>query len=187
MLTKTPRRFRAHFFTVFAFAALSMLMIGCASAPNTPPNYNVTCRKNAAFEVDKPTAFDPELGGYWLVGNGVTVSISPIPGRTSPGSDLVLSLRTTPTSSGKTNLSLLRIVTPQHRITTRLQEKNVLRVELAEDASHVDLLRDTGYVRISENGNRMKVVLSGEFLQRYAPNGAALTWFDTSPGAIVIR
>jgi hypothetical protein len=101
----------------------------------------------------------------------------------------VLSLRTTPEGVRKNDLSLLRIVTPQYHITTRLAEENVLRIETPENASHahVGLLRDMKYVRIYRDENRIKVVLSGDFLYRYAPNGAALTWFDTTPGALIIR
>jgi hypothetical protein len=179
MNTKTfhnPHRFFPVFF-VFLFA----LVTGCANTPNLAPGYTVTCKKSASFEMGKPIGYDPELGGYWLTGNEATISLNPKAanpdGSPVSGGPLVLSVRTASGSGTPSTLSFLRIATPQYRITTRFQEQNILRVETMEDASRTDLLRDMGYVRILQDGKRVKIVLSDDFLRRYAPSGAALTWW----------
>jgi hypothetical protein len=184
----TPLNFQ----TLLAGVLVSLLSFaaGCTTTPPTLPNYSVTCRKSASFETGKPSGYDPEFGGYWLAGSsatGATISLTPRANQNAPGGDLVLSLRTTTDPRSKSNLSFLRLLTPQYSITARSQEPGVLSIESSSDPSHLQILRDTDYLRISLEGNRIKIVLTDEFLRRYAPSGAALTWFDTAPGAILFH
>ncbi|MDR2513155.1 MAG: hypothetical protein LBD01_05120 [Puniceicoccales bacterium] len=152
--------------------AVALLLGGCSSTQHpAQPGYDIVLGEGARFEPGK-AGYDPSLGGYWVNGNATSVRLDPtvLAGR----SELVLSVRT---AISTPRLSLLRVATPGHIVTVRSQDKNI-SVSPFDNPAHVEILRDTGYIRLEPSAERIKVILSAAFLQEYAPHGLSVFWTE---------
>ncbi|MDR2863880.1 MAG: hypothetical protein LBV54_08455 [Puniceicoccales bacterium] len=161
------------------FLLASLVATGCATTTSSP-EYALICTSNAVFEQGK-NGYDPDLGGYWLFGSGkCTVRLDPLHAATPAAlgrisNDLVLSIRT---GVGRQlpRMAFLRIATPKHTIVR--QSSQALFISEVDNPTHVEERRDTDLVNVTSDGSRIKVVLTAKFLRRYAPFGAAISWFE---------
>jgi hypothetical protein len=188
-------------FALPVLAAISL--VGCATAPeetSTIPAYVLQLRGNATFDVEgkaRRPGFDAASNAWWLLGNGATVLL--IPSSAPPGESgnaarcgvesgpVVFYLRTVAGGAGESRVSLLRIATPDHRIEVLGSAPDMVHISKTGVPASVETLRGGGLIQISRAGNRVKVVLSAGFLRQYAPHGAAVSWFDTSPASLPAR
>jgi hypothetical protein len=160
-------------FGLMLAAALFALAAGCATQESPParPQYGLVCSKGVSFEPGK-SGYDAGLGGYWLRGMG-TVRLDPLPsvaGEKAAG--LVLSIRAE-------HIALLRVGTPERVFSLRGADPSSLVVAPQEDASRVEILRNSGHIGLARENGRVRVELSAQFLRIYAPHGASLSWFDS--------
>ncbi|MDR3228968.1 MAG: hypothetical protein LBT53_06115 [Puniceicoccales bacterium] len=170
------------FFKTTALLLPLALFAGCASTSYPAnPQYAVVCKGGAAFEAGK-NAYDAEIGGYWLYGKTGSVHIEPLAHALAPEekpADLVLNIRTAFDTHAKSDLKMVYINSGKHIITARPGESAV-SISPGDTAvsARTDILNNTGYIKFKEDGPHRKIILSGEFLKRYANSGALLKWFD---------
>jgi hypothetical protein len=167
--------------TAVLCALAAATLAGCTSYPENP-QYAVVpnAKSGAAFETNKHT-YDRKLGGYWLRGQSGAVRIDPLAPTATPA-DLVLSIRTYASDHAQTRIAQVRVATPKEIITARPNESVIYVIpnegEKTGTGSSTDILRDTNSIRFEKDDNRVNIIFSGDFLRRYAPNGASIKWFD---------
>ncbi|MDR2981294.1 MAG: hypothetical protein LBV12_03500 [Puniceicoccales bacterium] len=165
---------------LFLALVSSVFLAGCTSPPPPPttPEYEIFCSQGVRLDPDK-AGYDSAIGGYWLIGSGNTIRLERHD-ETAPSANLVLNIQTKPSAQLASNISELRIVTPDNYILrTRFGDESISRT-LVGNQSDVQVLRNTGFIKIVRDGNRMKITFSAAFLRQYAPYGMAVTWFDIS-------
>ncbi|MDR2844864.1 MAG: hypothetical protein LBV28_02085 [Puniceicoccales bacterium] len=165
---------------LFLFCLIALAGAGCATAPERTAGYTVVCIQDAFFEAEG-AGHDAKSGGVWLSGNGGgTLRLDPpapeVGGGRLPVGDLVLNIRTRAGAGQGIGIKLLRVATPAQVFTYYPTGSFV--VSSHDDASRVEELRGMDYIRVSREGGRVRVVLTGRFLQRYAPDGASVAWFE---------
>jgi hypothetical protein len=177
-----------------ALAAVLPVLSGCThaavdSTDTSEPAYGANMVRGCAVELEHPY-YDPELPGYWLVGNNATLQISHLKGVTRPKTFSFM-LRTKPdaTLAKPSELDIFKILTSNYRIVTKFNPNKTAPVDILaytekKEGTEVVLVKTdtTGkYVTFERVGERIKVTLTEEGMNLIGED-AAISWVDLPPG-----
>lgn len=156
------------------------LLAGCTTPQKTEKTaaYAVNLAGGTA-EIDHP-GYDPELGGYWIVGYSVTMKFMQVRNQPIPESFSFM-LRTKPDASlGRpSQLDYFKIIS-KYNVVTRFNDGTLAPVDILTLKGDILVKTDTTgkYIRFERVGERIKVTLTKECLTQLIDTDAVISWSD---------